>query len=134
MMQKDMALLIVDVQNDFCPGGALSVPSGDRVVAPLNQLAQTCAVANVPVIATRDWHPAGTRHFRDRGGIWPPHCVQESAGAAFHPGLQLPAGTLVVSKGTDPDADGYSAFEAAAEDGRDLRQLLADLGVHHLLI
>lgn len=134
MMQRDAALLIVDVQNDFCPGGALSVPSGDRVVAPLNRLAEACAAAGIPVIATRDWHPAETRHFQDRGGIWPRHCVQDSPGAAFHPALRLPAGTLVVSKGTDPGSDGYSAFEAATEDGQSLWQLLEGLGVHHLLI
>lgn len=133
-MDRDTALLIVDVQNDFCPGGALPVPGGDRVVEPLNRLARACAGAGVPVVATRDWHPARTRHFREFGGAWPPHCVQGSQGAAFHPALRLPAGTVVVSKGTDPATDGYSAFEATTEDGRSLGQLLEELGVRHLLI
>ena len=133
-MDLGTALLIVDVQSDFCPGGALSVPAGDRVVEPLNRIARRCAEAGVPVLATRDWHPLGTRHFRERGGPWPPHCVQGSPGAEFDPALRLPEGTLVISKGTDPDTDGYSAFEAADADGQDLREILASLGVRRLLI
>ena len=133
-MDRDSALLIVDVQRDFCPGGTLSVPGGDAVVEPINRLARAFAGAGLPVIASRDWHPAETRHFRPFGGAWPPHCIQGSQGAAFHPDLRLPAGTVVVSKGTDPAADGYSAFEAATEDGRDLGRLLEDLGVRRLLI
>jgi len=133
-MDRDTALLIVDVQNDFCPGGALSVSQGDRVVEPLNRIARRCAEAGLPVLATRDWHPRRTRHFLECGGAWPPHCLQGSPGAEFHPGLQLPEGTRVVSKGIHPEEDGYSAFEAMAEDGRRLGEILEALGVRRLLI
>lgn len=134
VMKKGAALLLVDVQNDFCPGGALSVPDGDRVVAPLNRAAAEFAAAGLPVIASRDWHPAVTSHFSTYGGTWPPHCIQGSSGAAFHPQLQLPAGCLVFSKGIDATKDGYSAFDGRLDDGRDLQQILATLGITHLYI
>jgi len=131
---NDTALLIVDVQNDFCPGGALAIAGGDRVVAPLNRLAAHCAAQGMPVLASRDWHPSRTRHFREYGGAWPPHCVQGTPGAEFHPGLRLPAGSVVLSKGSDPEEDSYSAFDAVTEDGRHLTDLLKELGVRRLLI
>lgn len=131
---SDSALLIVDVQNDFCPGGALAVAGGDRVVGPLNRLAEQCAAQGIAVLASRDWHPLRTRHFREYGGAWPPHCVQDTAVAAFHPGLRLPAGGVVLSKGIDPEEDSYSAFDAVTDDGRPLAALLKELGVHRLLI
>ena len=133
-MERDSALLIVDVQNDFCPGGALAVPDGDRVVEPLNRAAERFAEAGLPVFASRDWHPAVTGHFSRYGGTWPPHCVQGTPGAGFHPGLRLPAGAMVISKGTDPDSDSYSAFEGALEDGAALAERLATLGVGHIYI
>ena len=97
------ALVIVDVQNDFCPGGALAVPAGDAVVAVLNRYAERFAGRGAPVFASRDWHPPRTKHFREFGGAWPPHCVQATPGAAFHPDLRLPEGTEVVSKGMGLD-------------------------------
>lgn len=133
-MDKHAALLIVDVQNDFCPGGTLPVPEGNRVVEPLNRAAERFAAAGLPVVASRDWHPPVTRHFKDYGGIWPTHCVQESPGAAFHPALLLPAGTVVVSKGTDPERDSYSAFEAVTQEGKSLEEFLTSEGVRHLYI
>lgn len=105
------ALLIIDVQNDFCPGGALAVPNGNQVVAPLNR-AITHAMANSwLVVASRDWHPSQTIHFKEFGGLWPVHCVQNTSGAEFHPSLNLPEGTIVVSKGMNNQDDGYSLFE-----------------------
>lgn len=133
-MDKNAALLIVDVQNDFCPGGALQVPHGDRVIAPINRAVERFIAAGLPVLASRDWHLAVTRHFKQYGGPWPVHCVQGSEGAAFHPDLRLPEGTLVLSKGIDPDLDGYSAFEGISEDGRSLRSILADLGIQQLYL
>jgi nicotinamidase/pyrazinamidase len=133
-MERDSALLIVDVQNDFCPGGALGVPDGDRVVEPLNRAAQRFAEAGLPVFASRDWHPAVTGHFREYGGTWPPHCVQGTSGADFHPGLRLPAGTMVISKGIAPDLDSYSVFEGVLEDGATLASCLATLGVSRLYV
>ncbi|MBI2216304.1 MAG: bifunctional nicotinamidase/pyrazinamidase [Candidatus Rokubacteria bacterium] len=128
------ALLIVDVQNDFCPGGALAVPEGDRVVPVLNAYAERFARAGAPVFASRDWHPARTRHFQAWGGAWPPHCVQDTRGAAFHPDLRLPAATDIVSKGMDPEADAYSAFEATTVDGRSLEAALAARDVRRLFV
>jgi nicotinamidase/pyrazinamidase len=133
-MKNEAALLIVDVQNDFCPGGALAVPGGDRVIEPLSRVAEYFAAAGLPVLASRDWHPPVTRHFSRFGGAWPPHCVQDSSGAAFHPALRLPKGTLVVSKGSDPDSDSYSAFDGRSTDGSSLGEILAALDVRHLYV
>jgi nicotinamidase/pyrazinamidase len=128
------ALLIVDVQNDFCPGGALAVPGGDRVVPVLNRYAERFAAAGAAVVATRDWHPARTRHFAAWGGVWPPHCVQDTEGAAFHPDLRLPEGTQVVSKGTDPEQDAYSAFQAETPEGMPFAAALGERGVSRLFV
>jgi len=112
------ALIVVDVQNDFLPGGSLAVPEGDAVVAPLNRYAAAFAAKNLPVYATRDWHPANHCSFRAQGGPWPPHCVADTAGAAFAPGLKLPARTTVISKATAADKDAYSGFEGTDLDAR----------------
>jgi len=134
MLQTGDALLIVDVQNDFCPGGSLPVPHGDEVVPVLNEYARRFRAAGLPVIASRDWHPAQTKHFQSGGGQWPPHCVQGTPGAEFHPDLRLPEGTIIVSKGMDPNQDSYTAFDAVTDDGRPLLQLLRDLGVRRLFV
>lgn len=105
------ALLIVDVQNDFCPGGALPIAEGDRVVPVLNGWIAAAEVAGVPVYASRDWHPATHPSFSTEGGPWPVHCVQDTDGAAFHPDLKLPADAVLVAKGTRFDKDQYSAFD-----------------------
>lgn len=128
------ALLIVDVQTDFCPGGALAVPGGDRVVPVLNRYLAAFERRGLPVFASRDWHPAETRHFEAGGGPWPPHCVAGTAGAAFHPDLALPETAVVVSKGTDPEDDGYSAFEAKTPDGTVLEDALRRRGVGRLFV
>ena len=128
----DAALIVVDLQNDFCAGGSLEVPDGDRVVPVLNQYAARFAAAGRPVFASRDWHPPVTRHFQGHGGVWPPHCVQGTRGAEFHPDLRLPPGAQVVSTGQDPNEDGYSAFPSTLEDGRGLAQALRDAGVRHV--
>jgi nicotinamidase/pyrazinamidase len=133
-MAQNAALLIVDVQNDFCPGGALAVPGGDRVVEPLSRVAECFAAAGLPVLASRDWHPPVTRHFSGSGGAWPPHCVQDTPGAGYHSGLRLPEGTLVISKGIDPDSDAYSAFDGRGLDGSTLGDILAALCVKHLFV
>jgi nicotinamidase/pyrazinamidase len=128
------ALLVVDVQNDFCPGGSLAVADGDAVVPILNQYMERAATAGIPIFASRDWHPAQTAHFREFGGRWPPHCVQGTWGAEFHPDLRLPPGTVVVSKGMNPVDEGYSLFEAKLEDGRDALTALRDLGVTRVYV
>lgn len=104
------ALIVVDVQNDFCPGGALPAPEGDKVVPPLNAYAKRFDQEGLPVAASRDWHPEDHMSFQQEGGPWPPHCVQGTNGAEYHPELKLPASTHHVKKGTDKDAEDYSAF------------------------
>jgi nicotinamidase/pyrazinamidase len=128
------ALLIIDVQNDFCPGGALAVPGGDRVVPVLNRYIEKALAAGGTVCASRDWHPPDTRHFAARGGPWPPHCVQGTPGAAFHAGLALPAGALIVTKGDNPRDHGYSAFDGTTDDGRGLAAALCAAAVDRVLI
>ncbi|HHH36285.1 MAG TPA: bifunctional nicotinamidase/pyrazinamidase [Gammaproteobacteria bacterium] len=105
------ALLIVDVQNDFLPGGALGVAGGDEIVPVLNEYIARFTRRGLPVIATRDWHPPDHCSFKDQGGPWPAHCVQDTAGADFAPGLLLPADVVIVSKGTSRDRDAYSGFQ-----------------------
>jgi nicotinamidase/pyrazinamidase len=130
----DKALLIVDVQNDFCPGGALGVRGGDEIIPVLNEYADRFARAGLPVYASRDWHPRQTRHFKEFGGPWPPHCVQNTPGAEFHKDVRLPPDTRVVEKGTDPEDHGYSAFDAKDEQGRPLAESLRASGVRKLYI
>ncbi len=122
-------LIIVDVQNDFLPGGKLAVAGGDAVVAVLNRAAALFAQHGLTVAATRDWHPPNHCSFSAQGGPWPPHCIAGSAGAAFPAALELPAATLVVSKATAPDSDAYSGFEGTA-----LASLLRERGVARLFV
>ena len=89
-MLEKVALTIVDLQNDFMPGGALGVAEGDGVVPVANWYIEMFRSAGLPIYATRDWHPTETKHFQQYGGVWPPHCVQGTPGAEFHPGLKLP--------------------------------------------
>ncbi|MFP4194654.1 MAG: nicotinamidase [Desulfosalsimonas sp.] len=105
------ALLIVDVQNDFCPGGALPIEKGDEVVPVLNRWIAAAVENGVPVYASRDWHPLGHVSFQDRGGSWPPHCIQDTRGAEFRKDLELPENTVVVTKGVRFDQDQNSAFD-----------------------
>jgi len=128
------ALVVVDLQNDFCPQGALAVKEGDAIVPVVNRYLERFARAGAPVFLTRDWHPAVTTHFQAYGGIWPPHCVQGTRGAEFHPGLKPPARAEVVSKGMDPTRDSYSAFQAEDEAGRPLPDVLAARGIRRLFV
>lgn len=105
------ALIVVDVQKDFLPGGALGVPDGDAVVPVLNRYIARFAAAGLPVYATRDWHPADHCSFAAQGGPWPPHCVQETQGAEYGDDLELPGTTHHVVKATTPEKDCYSGFE-----------------------
>jgi len=116
-MQLKKALLIVDVQNDFCPGGALGVPEGDKIVPFINRYIKIFSKRKLPIFCTRDWHPARTKHFKDFGGTWPVHCIQNTRGSQFHPKLRLPKEAIPLYKGAYPEKDGYSAFEAEAGGG-----------------
>src|SRR5919199_1316322 len=126
--EKRRALIVVDVQNDFCPEGALAVERGDEVVEPLNRLIREFLERGELVIKSRDWHPAKTKHFAAYGGTWPVHCVQGTQGAKFHPGLLDDPRIEVISKGIG-DEDNYSAF-----DGTNLADLLRRQGVTELLV
>lgn len=128
------ALLVVDVQRDFCPGGALPVPNGDKVVPALNRHLDRAAAHGVRIYASRDWHPRMTRHFKEYGGEWPPHCVQDTDGARFHPDLRLPPAAVVISKGQDPDSAGYSALEGRTADGRPFADDLREHRIDHLFV
>jgi nicotinamidase/pyrazinamidase len=128
------ALLIVDVQNDFCPGGALAVPDGDRVVERLNHYIANAESKGRPIYASRDWHPSVTNHFKPFGGQWPVHCVRGTLGAGFHPDLRLPASTIVITKGEDPTRHGYSVFEGTTPEGRSFVDDLRARHVDHLLV
>ena len=132
-MAKD-ALIIVYVQNDFCPGGALAVTDGDQVVAVLNRLIPEFERAGLPVIATRDWHPQQTTHFNTHGGSWPPHCVQGTQGAEFHADLALGEGAVIISTGMAENADGYSGFDGVDARGVRLADLLRERAIERLVV
>ena len=119
------ALIIVDVQNDFCPGGALPVPRGDEVVPVINRLLERHWLS----VATKDWHPADHCSFESRGGPWPPHCVQGTAGAELHPKLDATKIRLVITKGSHPDRDAYSGFQ-----GTELAKILRGKGVNRVVV
>lgn len=128
------ALVVVDLQNDFCPGGSLGVAGGDRVIPVLNRYIQRFRELKAPVYATRDWHPRVTKHFQAYGGVWPPHCVQGTKGAEFHPALTLPPDVVIVSKGMDPEQDAYSCFQAQDPNGMDFAVSLGESGIQRLFI
>lgn len=121
------ALVIVDFQNDFAPGGALAVPDGDAIAARVNELAASGRFDLV--VATRDWHPPDHSSFAAQGGPWPEHCVAGSAGAQLHPSLEAARVDVIVDKGTDPGTEGYSGF-----DGTDLATLLRERGIDRVTV
>jgi nicotinamidase/pyrazinamidase len=122
------------VQNDFCPGGGLPVPEGDKIVPALNKYIKIFSKKNLPIFASRDWHPKESKHFKQFGGPWPKHCIQNTKGARFHPDLKLPKETIILSKGMDPSKDSYSAFQAFDSNGTEFLGLLKVLGVSELFI
>lgn len=111
LLNQGDALLIIDLQNDFLPGGAVAVSQGDRVVSVMNRYIAQFQRKHLPIISTRDWHPADHCSFKAQGGSWPEHCVAGTRGAKFSAGLQLPESAIIVSKGTNNKALGYSGFE-----------------------
>jgi nicotinamidase/pyrazinamidase len=127
-IDKQTVLVVVDIQNDFCPGGALAVKDGDKVVPLLNKYIEKFSQAGAPILFTRDWHPSDHSSFKAQGGPWPPHCVQNSEGARFHPDLIIPPDGEVVSKADKKD-EAYSFFK-----GTDLVERLKKRGIKRLLV
>ena len=124
------ALIVVDMQNDFMPGGALPVPEGDSIVPRLNEYIKLFEGRALPVFFTRDWHPENHISFKGHGGIWPPHCVQNTEGAMFHKDLKMPLDNkFIISKGTSPDFDAYSGFQGTVLDS-----LLRERGVKRVFV
>ena len=133
-MQSHDALILVDVQKDFCTGGKLAVPDGDQIVPVLNQYMEEFKSAHLPVFVTRDWHPAETIHFNTGGGVWPPHCIQGTTGAEFHSDLALYKDVVIISSGTRPDEQGFSGFEGKDSQGKPLLDLLRQHDVDRLFV
>jgi nicotinamidase/pyrazinamidase len=121
------ALIVVDFQNDFTPGGALAVPDGDAIAGRVNELIASGRFDLV--VATRDWHPPDHSSFAAEGGPWPAHCVAGTEGAQLHPALDAAAVDVIVDKGTDPATEGYSGF-----DGTDLAALLRARGIDGVMV
>lgn len=133
-MRFKQALLIVDVQVDFCQGGTLAVPKAEKIIPILNEYIQMFLREKLPTFASRDWHPKETKHFRTCGGPWPDHCIQDTKGARFHPLLKLPDDAIIISKGIAPDEDSYSAFQAVDSRGTELNKLLREYNVKTLYV
>ncbi|MCL5063720.1 MAG: bifunctional nicotinamidase/pyrazinamidase [Firmicutes bacterium] len=128
------ALVIVDAQNDFFPGGALAVPHGDDIIPVLNRWLAYFMDQGLPIALTQDFHPANHCSFHAQGGPWPPHCVQQSVGAAFYPALASLDSVAIFRKGSHPDRDAYSGFEGVDEHGLGLAQWLHQRGVQSLIV
>jgi nicotinamidase/pyrazinamidase len=128
-MNRIKALIVVDMQRDFCPGGALALEGGDTIVETINKLIAGFEKSGLPIAFTRDWHPRNHRSFKDQGGPWPPHCMQGTPGAEFHLSLRVPAGAIMILKGTHEDLDAYSGFQ-----GTDLAERLRKAGVGELFV
>jgi len=123
------ALIVVDVQNDFLPGGALAVNDGDAVIPLINECMQLFAAGRLSIYATRDWHPDDHCSFTENGGIWPKHCVADSPGAQFAESLVFPEDVTIVSKGTVSEKEAYSGFQ-----GTGLSDQLQEKGVERLIV
>lgn len=128
-------LLIVDIQYDFLPGGSLAVPDGDKILPIINQWIDAAKKAGIPIIFSRDWHPPHHVSFKERGGPWPVHCVQNSTGAKFHRDLNIPKDAIIVNKAYELDKDAYSAFEGVTvNDNVPLPEKLRQLNAKRLWI
>ena len=130
MISSKTALLVIDVQRDFCPGGALAVPNGDEVVPVINDLVTRFTAIGAPVIFTRDWHPIGADHFK----LWPSHCIANTTGADYQPGLLTPLSPYHVKKGRALEGNSYSGFDGDTDTGIWLENLLEAAGTQEVVI
>jgi nicotinamidase/pyrazinamidase len=128
-LKRNDALIVVDIQNCFCPGGELPVKEGDKIIPIINRYIHKFQKAGAKIIATRDWHPPDHKSFKEYGGIWPPHCLKGSKGAEFRSDLKLPQGTTVISTGDEASVEGYSGF-----DHTDLERKLKEDGVDRVFV
>ncbi len=128
------ALLIVDLQYDFLPDGALHVPEGNTVIPIINTLIDAANKGHAPIIASRDWHPTNHCSFHEQGGRWPSHCVQNTPGAQFHSDVDFPDNTIIINKAFKADHEAYSAFSGETADGQTLTALLKKLDIKRLII
>jgi nicotinamidase/pyrazinamidase len=129
ILNSSDALLVTDMQIDFLPGGALPIANADQLIPVINDYIKRFQDAKTHVLASRDWHPANHISFKEQGGPWPPHCVQNTGGAKFNPDLKLPKNTILISKATDPKREAYSAF-----DGTNLVDELQKASVKRLFL
>ncbi len=129
LLESGDALLIADMQNDFLPGGSLAVPMGDAIIPVINRYLMLFHDHGRPVFAIRDWHPPDHCSFEQQGGPWPPHCLATTSGAAFHPDIEFPMNTQVISKATTAEKEAYSGFADTQ-----LHALLQQLGIRRLFI
>jgi len=127
--QPTDGLIVVDIQRDFCPGGTLAVPQGDEIIDVVNRIIKKAEEAGSVIVYTRDWHPENHLSFKAYGGIWPPHCVQWTPGAEFHPQLYLSEKGIILDKGTHPEFEAYSGFQ-----GTGLHQIFKDRGVNRVFV
>lgn len=128
------ALLVTDVQNDFCPGGSLAVSGCPEIIPALNNYIKLFLSKGLMVFASRDWHPKKTNHFKAFGGKWPPHCIERTKGAKFHPALKLGKNVVILSKGMDPKKDSYSVFDAFDSDSKSFPEILNEFSVKELYV
>jgi nicotinamidase/pyrazinamidase len=133
-LKRGDALIVVDLQNDFLPGGALAVPEGDRIISPLNDIIKIFQDKNLPLFFTRDWHPPHHSSFLESGGNWPVHCVKDTNGAAFAAGLTIPVSASIISKASEPDTDEYSGLMGFDDDGNRLDEILKRETIRRVVI
>ena len=129
------ALIVVDMQNDFMPGGALPVPNALSIIPVINEYIRVFEEAGALIVFTRDWHPPNHISFRSRGGPWPPHCVQNTPGAELHKDLRVPRNAIIISKAFKEDEEAYSGFKGIdLASGKDLNTILRERGVKRVFI
>jgi nicotinamidase/pyrazinamidase len=133
-LKKGDALIVVDAQVDFFPGGALPVTNGDQIIPVVNLWLEAAQKADIPIFASRDWHPSNHCSFKQQGGPWPRHCVQNSAGAEIHPEIHLPSQAKIINTASDPKKEDYSAFQGKTKEGIPLNTYMKKKKIHRLWI
>jgi nicotinamidase/pyrazinamidase len=129
------ALIVVDMQNDFMPGGSLEVPNALAIIPNINRYIELFEKSGATTVFTRDWHPENHISFRSRGGPWPPHCIQNTRGAEFHPALNIPKTAIVISKAFKEDEEAYSGFKGVElESSKDLNTVLRGRNIKRVFI